>query len=136
MRKPNLRPVLAVAALVLLTSGFVLHLRLVKSFPRDGEVLTGIPREIRLWFSQKPEMGLTAIKLLRGDSSAVEQGKVTRTEDSLSVKLPLPYALVPGGYIVSWRTVSKDGHVVRGSYPFNVVPAPPEQKQTGHRFAD
>lgn len=136
MRKTVLRPVLALAALILLTSGFVLHLRLLKSAPRDGEIVTGIPAEIRLWFSQKPELGLTTIKLLREDSTVVEQGKVARTDDSLSVRFPLAMALVPGTYIVSWRSVSKDGHPVRGGYRFTLVPAPPSQTQTGHRFSD
>ena len=121
MRQTTIR-IVAVAALVLLTGAFALHLRLVKSAPRDGEVVTGLPTEIRLWFSQKPDVGLTTIRLLGEDSSAVEVGKVIRTADSLSVKAPLPAALPPGTYLVSWRTMSKDGHVVRGTYHFNVVP--------------
>ena len=75
-------------------------------------------------------MGLTTIKLFREDSTVVELGKVVRTEDSLSVRVPLEKALVPGTYLVSWRSVSKDGHAVRGSYHFTMMPGPPARKQT------
>jgi methionine-rich copper-binding protein CopC len=132
MKQMNIRSLASVAALVLLTSAFALHLRLVKSAPRDGEIVTSIPTEIRLWFSQKPEARLTTIKLLREDSTEVQMGRSERTDDSLSVKLPLSNALVPGTYIVSWRSVSKDGHAVRGSYHFNMVPGPPARKQTNN----
>jgi methionine-rich copper-binding protein CopC len=125
------RALLAFVAVVLAVPGAAaLHLRLVKSTPRDGEVVTTVPTEIRLWFSQKPEVGLTSIKLMREDSTTVDVGKVVRADDTLSVKVPLEKALVPGTYIVSWRTVSRDGHRVRGLYHFNMVPGPPARKQT------
>lgn len=117
------------ALALLLPGAAALHLRLVKSAPRDGEVVSTLPTEIRLWFSQKPEVGLTTVRLLREDSSQVELGKVARTDDSTSVKAALDAALVPGTYTVSWRSVSKDGHAVRGSYHFNMIPAPPARKQ-------
>ena len=120
--KTPIRAFLALGATVVLTTGFAMHLRLVKSAPASGQVVTEKPTEIRLWFSQKPDVGLTAVRLLREDSTAIEIGKVVPTQDSLSVRVPLDKALVPGTYIVAWRSVSKDGHAVRGSYNFNLVP--------------
>ena len=131
MRQTQIRSIFAVGAVALVATAFAMHLRLVKSAPRDGELVTSIPTEIRLWFSQKPEVGLTTVKLFREDSTVVELGKVARTEDSLSVKVPVENALVAGTYLVTWRTVSKDGHAVRGSYHFNMLPGPPARKQTG-----
>jgi len=131
MKLEKIRSTLAVGAVAVLVTGFAMHLRLVKSAPKDGEIVTSIPTEIRLWFSQKPEVGLTTIKLMREDSTVVELGKVVRTEDSLSVRLPLEKVLVPGTYLVNWRSVSKDGHAVRGNYHFNVLPGPPVRKQAG-----
>jgi methionine-rich copper-binding protein CopC len=121
--KPQVRTFLALGATVIFTTAFAMHLRLVKSVPASGQVVTEKPTEIRLWFSQKPDVGLTAVRLLREDSTAIESGKVVATEDSLSVRVPLDKALVPGTYIVAWRSVSKDGHAVRGRYSFNMVPA-------------
>lgn len=130
MRQKQIQSILAVGAVLVLTTAFAMHLRLVKSSPRDGEMVTSMPTEIRLWFSQKPEIGLTTIKLVREDSTVVELGKVIRTEDSLSVRVPVDKALVTGTYLVNWRTVSKDGHAVRGSYHFNMMPGPPARKQS------
>lgn len=130
MRQKQIRSIFAVGVIALLSAAPVMHLRLVKSVPGSGEIVTNMPTEIRLWFSQKPEVGLTTIKLLREDSTVVELGKVVRTEDSLSVRAPLEKALVPGTYLVNWRSVSKDGHAVRGSYHFNMMPGPPARKQT------
>jgi methionine-rich copper-binding protein CopC len=127
----QIRSISALGVIALLSAAAVMHLRLVKSAPGSGEILTNIPTEIRLWFSQKPDVGLTSIKLLREDSTIVELGKVVRTEDSLSVRVPLEKALVPGTYLVNWRSVSKDGHAVRGSYHFTMMPGPPARKQTG-----
>ncbi len=117
------------AAVLLFPAAF--HLRLVKSLPGDGDVLSSAPPEIQLWFSQKPEMGLTTIRLLRPDSSKVETGPVAPADDSLAVKAKIGSALVPGRYTVTWKTASRDGHVVRGSYDFMVVPGPPARKQSG-----
>ena len=136
MRRQNFPVIVALGVISLLTSAFAMHLRLVKSTPREGERVTALPSEIRLWFSQKPEMGLTTIKLLRADSTMVDLGKVRETDDSLSVRAPLSIALVPGTYLVSWRSVSKDGHAVRGSYRFNIVPGTPSGKPANHGFAD
>lgn len=126
----QIRSVFALGMFAVLSAASVMHLRLVKSAPGSGEIMTSIPTEIRLWFSQKPDVGLTTIKLFREDSTVIELGKVVRTEDSLSVRVPLEKALVPGTYLVSWRSVSKDGHAVRGSYHFTMMPGPPARKQT------
>ena len=126
----QIRSIFALGTIAVLSAASVMHLRLVKSAPGSGEIMTTMPTEIRLWFSQKPDVGLTTIKLFREDSTVVELGKVVRTEDSLSVRVPLEKALVPGTYLVSWRSVSKDGHAVRGSYHFTMMPGPPARKQT------
>jgi methionine-rich copper-binding protein CopC len=131
VRLKQLRSIVAAGVVAILVPGFAMHLRLVKSAPGDGEMVTTIPTEIRLWFSQQPDAALTTVKLMREDSTVVEQGKIVRTEDSLSVRLPLENALVPGTYLVQWRSASRDGHAVRGSYHFTMLPGPPARKQTG-----
>lgn len=112
------RAMTMVSALALLPVGLALHLHLVKASPNDGEVVTRPTKEIRLWFSQKPEISLSTITLVRADSSAVAIGKVTGTDDSLSVKATLPDTLAEGEYMVRWKALSRDGHAVRGTYKF------------------
>jgi methionine-rich copper-binding protein CopC len=112
------RPFPLVTALVLVPAAFAFHLHLLKSSPGHREVVTTPTREIRLWFSEKPEVAVSTIALLRSDSSVVSIGKVTGTDDSLSLKAPIPAALPMGSYIVKWRALSRDGHAVRGSFTF------------------
>lgn len=107
-----------VTALFLLPAAFSFHLHLLKSSPAHREVVTTPTREIRLWFSEKPEVAVSSIMLLRADSSAVAIGKVTNTDDSLSLRAPIHEALPAGSYLVKWRALSRDGHAVRGSFTF------------------
>ncbi|HEV8125161.1 MAG TPA: copper resistance CopC family protein [Gemmatimonadales bacterium] len=112
------RRALLVSALALGPAAFTMHLHLLKSSPNAGEAVATPTREIRLWFSEKPEVAVSTITLLRADSSSVALGKVTGTDDSLSLKAPIPAKLPVGSYIVKWRALSRDGHAVRGSYTF------------------
>lgn len=102
------------------------HLRLMRSFPAASEVLTTSPDAVRLWLSEAPELKLTKIALADGSGKAVKLGPVTR--DSVkgkgvaaAITTPLPN----GAYTVTWRTMSKDGHVVKGDFAFRVGAAVP-----------
>ncbi len=97
--------------------GPALHNRLLKADPAADSEVTGSPKELRLWFSQKPDAGLTTIKLLGADSATVPLGPV-KAADSSSVRVAVTGELAPGRYLVRWKTASDDGHVIRGRYGF------------------
>lgn len=99
-----------------------LHNRLTKSEPEKDQRLTTSPNQIRLWFAEPPEAALSGITLLRADSSKVPVGKVAKTDDPLSIRASVPEPLPAGGYLVQWRASGKDGHVIRGSFPFAIAP--------------
>jgi methionine-rich copper-binding protein CopC len=96
------------------------HNRLEKSAPAADEKLVTAPKEIRLWFHEKPEAALTTIAVVGTDSTKVATGKVHTTDDPLLVAAAVTGAIAPGGYIVRWKTSGKDGHVIKGSYSFRV----------------
>jgi methionine-rich copper-binding protein CopC len=98
------------------------HNRLVKSAPAQGEVLSSAPQEIRLWFSEPPEVPFTSVTLMQGDSSRIATIKAVATSDSLAVAIPLTTPLPAGKYLVGWRTASKDGHAIRGVFGFSIAP--------------
>lgn len=98
-----------------------LHLRLEKSEPARGAVLATPPTAIRLWYSLPPELSVTAVKLASADGTAITLSKPTRgsgAKDPVSVNITHP--LAPGGYVVSWKTSSKDGHPISGDFSFTV----------------
>ena len=113
--------ILPLAAALLLLSGMV-HNHLVKSAPGNGEQLRAAPKEIRLWFNERPEIPFTSVTLLRADSSKIATIKAVATTDSMAAAAPLPVPLPAGKYLVNWRTDSSDGHAIRGVFGFSITP--------------
>lgn len=129
------------AALALVTTpghaSRVRHLRLVKSFPAADSVLHASPDAVRLWLSETPEVPATKITMTSASGATVKLAPVKlvaagtaagtvggAVDKSASKSAPLTAALVapiaPGTYTVSWRTMSRDGHVVKGTFGFKV----------------
>lgn len=116
--RPQVLSLLAGAFLV--PGAFLIHLHLTCSFPARDAVLREAPKEVRLTFSARPELGFSDISLLGRGGAAVELGEVVRTSDSLTIAAPIEGAVPDGPLTVVWRTAGKDGHVLRGRYDFEV----------------
>lgn len=108
-------------------AGFALHMRLVKSFPAEDQVVHRAPADIQLWFSQVPELALTKVRLLGPEDVIVKVAKAVATDDVKSVKLAIIDSLPEGTYSVTWQTASPDGHKVRGEYAFRYSPTPTDE---------
>ncbi|MEE8477552.1 MAG: copper resistance CopC family protein [Gemmatimonadales bacterium] len=108
-------------------AGFALHIRLVKSFPTEDQVVHQAPADIQLWFSQVPELSLTKVRLLGPEDVTVTVAKAVATDDVKSVKLAIVDSLPEGTYSVTWQTASPDGHKVRGEYAFTYSPTPTDE---------
>ena len=111
----------AAAVMVPTRADAIRHLRLLRSFPAKDTVMLASPDSIRLWLSEPPELATTTVTLRNGAGRPMTLGKLTGRKAkgspvSAEVSRPLP----PGQYRVSWRTMSRDGHVVRDSFPFSV----------------
>lgn len=98
------------------------HLRLVRSFPAADTVLARSPDTVRLWWSERPELSFTKIELTNAKGTAMKLRPVARPAGGkdASVAAPLAAPLPEGAYSVSWRTMSKDGHVMKGTFGFRV----------------
>lgn len=111
----------ALGAVTLFGTG-MFHNHLVKSSPSAGEQLAASPKEVRLWFNERPEIAFTSVTLLTADSVKLVTIKAVATEDSMAVAAPIATALTAGTYLVTWRTASRDGHAIRGTYRFSIAP--------------
>ena len=117
----------ASAALIASPTHAMRHLRLVRSFPAADTVLARSPDTVRLWWSEPPELPFTKIELKNAKGVAVKLRPATRSIDKkdASVAASIVSPLTQGTYNVSWRTMSKDGHVMKGTFAFRVgTPAP------------
>ncbi len=102
------------------TARAAMHLRLVKSEPSKDAVVAA-PTQVKLWFSLKPTMSVTAVKLTGADDVAVKVGKPSHTGDAkLPVEVSIDEPLAPGKYTVSWKTASSDMHPLTGDFAFTV----------------
>jgi methionine-rich copper-binding protein CopC len=117
----------AAAALIASPTHAMRHLRLVRSFPAADTVLARSPDTVRLWWSEPPELPFTKIELKNAKGVALKLRPVTRSTDKkdASVAASIVAPLQQGRYDVSWRTMSKDGHVMKGTFAFRVgTPTP------------
>jgi copper transport protein len=115
----------AAIAVLAIPVALLAHAHLERSDPSARDRLTTAPTAIRLWFSERPELGFTRVRLLAADSSEVVLGPVARMNgEPMGVSIPIPTALPAGTYTVLWRTAAADGHATTGSYRFEVVAAP------------
>jgi copper resistance protein C len=121
-RRPFLHLALAGAALmtVAATAHATMHLRLVKSEPAKDAVVAA-PTQLRLWFSLKPAMSITTVKLTSATGVAIKLGKPVHTGDAkVPIVVRVDEALAPGKYTVSFKTASSDMHPMTGDYSFTV----------------
>ena len=106
--------------LALASSALWAHAYLVKSIPAKRAVLQHSPAKIELWFSERLEPKYSSFVLRDAKGKLVETEKAEVGPDDpkrLSVRLS---PLVQGRYLVKYRVLSVDGHIVEGEVPFSI----------------
>ena len=113
---------LAVVACILLWPNMATgHTRLERSLPERDAHLAEIPRELRLTFSDAPELTFTRLRLLSSDSVEVALGAL-RLDSVRTVVAAIRGELSAGTYAVVWQIAGADGHPIRGRYTFTIAP--------------
>ncbi len=114
---------LCILLIIAAPTALLAHALLRRSAPAAGERLTLSPPAITLWFSERPELRFTRLRLT--DSAGVETslGPLAPVPE-LGVRASVNSILPNGGYEVTWQTAAADGHVSRGRYHFTVITAP------------
>jgi methionine-rich copper-binding protein CopC len=92
------------------------HAHLERSAPADGSVLSAAPAQLVLQFSEAAQLATLSIERSGGAKQDVTTLPAT-AQSRIVIALP---ALPPGDYVVSWRAVGVDGHVVPGRIHFTV----------------
>jgi copper transport protein len=117
------------AALAVLTGAWLLasgpaaaaHGALQSSEPAGGSSLERAPAAVTLRFTERPDPGLSTVRVL-DSSGRVVAGGPARPVVGRPLELRVPAAGLPaGGYTVSWRIISAvDGHRTDGVFGFGV----------------
>lgn len=98
------------------------HITMDRSIPADGEKVTGGVSEIRLFFSGAPLMRGASIRIVTSSRSLMRSTPpAADPEDSKQLFVQMDPPLPPGTYVVQWRCIADDGHVMRGDFRFEVA---------------
>jgi putative copper export protein/methionine-rich copper-binding protein CopC len=124
---------LAVAVAVVMTPAVLLaHARLLRSAPSADATLSEPPTSLQLWFSERPELRFSILKLLDSAGTPVPIGAIAKIAgDAMGLSAPIPVTLANGRYTVSWRTAAADGHPTSGMFSFVVAVGKPAVRLAG-----
>jgi methionine-rich copper-binding protein CopC len=116
-------------ALVLLGCSAVTlaHSHLVKAVPADGSTVKASPPNFVLSFAEPVK--LTALSLQKNGDAAKKIAPLP-AEPSKEISVPAPQ-LAAGKYVLSWRAVGDDGHVMPGKVTFTVGRTPASTSAPG-----
>ncbi|MPV89598.1 copper resistance protein CopC [Georgenia ruanii] len=110
--------------LVLVAAPARAHDVLLSASPEDGAHLTSAPPTVTLTFNNDVLDINPAIVVRDAAGQPLTDAKPAVTGHTVS--LALPSEVPNGGYQVTWRVVSSDGHPIEGHFAFTVdVPAAP-----------
>jgi len=122
---PRLRAIaLALAAVAIIATPALLfaHARLVRSTPAADSTLARAPISLTLWFSERPELRFSTLRLLDSAGKPVPLGTVSKLPgDPSAITAPITAPLENGRYTVQWRTAADDGHATSGAFSFTVA---------------
>ncbi len=100
----------------------VLHGVLKSSVPKDKSRLPAAPKELRLTFTEAPEMAVTRIMLRAPGGREIALGTFSATgAGKATVVAPITGAMTAGTYTVEWEIAGEDGHPVVGTFTFTVI---------------
>jgi len=115
-----LSALLALAA----ASSSAMHVHLTRAEPASGSTVHAAPTAIRLWFSEEIQISVTTVRLTGPDSARVELAAPAMGDGAHAPVVVLVSGTIkPGRQQVAWRTMSRDGHAVSGTFAFTLTSA-------------
>jgi methionine-rich copper-binding protein CopC len=95
------------------------HAVLLSTHPAADSTLAAAPEEVRLTFSEHPRGQYSEVHVTGPDGQRRDDGPVQVVDDEVTE--PLAGTRPAGRYVVDWRVVSADGHVVSGQFAFTAT---------------
>ena len=112
----------ALSADAAMSGAELLHIVLEASAPEDESTSPEPVDEVRLFFSDAPLMRGASVRVVTSArqlmrTSPPAPDPVDPKQLFVKIDPPLP----PGSYVVQWRCIADDGHVMRGDFTFEVT---------------
>lgn len=102
---------------VILFPGLALaHAHLEMSVPAANSTVAAMPAQVMLHFSEATK--ITAVSITKEGGKDKQQLKVPSEEKAVQM-ISAP-RLEPGVYVIEWRGLSDDTHIVKGTVKFTV----------------
>lgn len=95
------------------------HVELEAAVPAGGQLLTVPPDAVSLRFSDPLQRSFSQVAVTGPDGTAVAAGPPIPSGSE--VRQPVR-ATMPGGYVVAYRVLSRDGHPITGTLRFRYEP--------------
>ena len=123
MQKRLVPFVVAVLSIIAAAVRVEAHAFLIRAEPRVGSKVTKVPTEVRVWFSETVQAGVSSIHVFDVSGKEVDK-KDTHSDraNRAALCVSLISTLTPGAYKVVWRVTSADTHVTSGDFRFQIVP--------------
>jgi hypothetical protein len=96
------------------------HAVLVRSVPAARAVLSRPPGRVQVWFSERLEPAFSSMAVWSASGAQVDKRDATVSADDPKQLAVTLGALEPGPYMVRYRVLSVDGHVIESSFPFTI----------------
>jgi len=93
---------------------------LAKSIP-EADSSVPSPEAVQLWFTQIPQDNSVGMRLINPAGDLLETGPIMQdNEDQKRYSVQVKDKLTAGTYMIAWRGIGDDGHVVRNEFSFTV----------------
>jgi methionine-rich copper-binding protein CopC len=111
----------ALLAAVMAVSPALAHSFLVEATPSSKDHVAAAPKTIKLRFGGGVEPKYSKLTVEGADGKVLGEGSIGVPDKPRELSMDTP-DLAPGKYVVRYRVLSVDGHVVEGNYEFTVDP--------------
>ena len=97
----------------------IAHSVVTSSNPENGAALSAAPTSLEISFSKPTRIVKASLSHNEGDAAKLT---ISTKEPTKTVSFaPAPKAV--GDYVLNWRALSQDGHVLKGSIEFSIAEA-------------
>lgn len=119
MRKLVAGALVSMVTVVALAGPASAHAQLISTQPASGAVLASSPTAVTVRFDESVGVRPDGLQLRDATGTRVDHGGLRRIDGGRTIQLPVS-DLPNGGYVVTWRVVSADGHPVSGGVSWRI----------------